>query len=64
MSSVLLSAPIVGVAARYAEQIRELLALSETHRNAQPVAEASKASADHVQSQVAGPRGTVVDLRA
>jgi hypothetical protein len=63
MLNSILSGGNVGVAARYTAQIRELLAMLETH-NAQRVAEAGKASEAPVQSRANTPLGTVVDVQA
>jgi hypothetical protein len=53
-----------GVAARYAAQIRELLALPETSVNARRAMEPDRASLDLVRSRTSGPRGAVVDVQA
>jgi hypothetical protein len=64
MMTDVLSSANVGVAARYAAQIRELLALHESQLNARRLMESNKPPEDHAHSPVPGPRGTVVDLRA
>lgn len=63
MVSDVLSGANGGVAARYAAQIRELLALSLDHLNAQHAVDASSAPANQVRSPAAGAQGTIIDLR-
>jgi hypothetical protein len=64
MVSDVMSSANGGVAARYAAQIRELLALSLDRLNAQRGVEASSPAASKVHSPLTGAQGTVIDLRA
>jgi hypothetical protein len=64
MLSNVLSSANGGVAARYAAQIRELLALSLAHLSAERAIEVTSVSAARVQSPATGSLGTVIDLSA
>jgi hypothetical protein len=57
------SSSTVGIAARYAEQIKELLALRENGLNARRTLKQNRATEDHTPSQNTGSLGAFVDLR-
>lgn len=57
------SSTVVGIAARYAEQIKELLALRENGLTARRALKQNRAIEDHTVSQNTGSLGAFVDLR-
>jgi hypothetical protein len=61
--SDVLSSMTVGVADRYAAQIRELLAMHEAQLTAQRLMAASQPPESRAKSQIISPLAATVDLR-